>query len=736
MNDWEIITQLLADATEQPPAARQQWLRSRGHPESITQEALRLLSAWEDDPDFLEITTPPPTTLGPWRIGREIGAGGMGRVYEGFHSDPSIQRRVAIKVIGGRRFAPELIDSFLSERSILARLEHPGIARLYDTGTTPQGLPFFAMEFVDGHPIDAYAETHQLDTRARVRLLLAVTSAVAFAHQNFIVHGDLKPGNILVTAQGEPRLLDFGVGRILHSGPTDSAAPSPMLTPANASPEQWEGASLTPASDVFQLGLLLKSLLTGTKGQSDRDLNQIIAKCTAIDPLARYATAETLHDDLRRWLDHFPVTAVAPTRAYRAAKLLRRHPLWAAIAATLVLGIITTTWQARRAMLNERRAIHQSEETRKFSRQMLTRMTGLPVTMRKQVVETSVELLRSIEQPGERDPVILLELAHAWAALGKVQGLPTTANLGLSTAAAESYSRAIALAERARPGSEKASLLALASYVAEAARVAVRNKDTSAITTLTLKLTETTQALERFEPSSDLATAYSELAYLHSLNDRKTAMALYRKAIEQFDRAPSPDLAQKAFALKRLGGLHLSEKQIPEGIARYQAALSIERQIHADPYSISFTLSDLGLAQRLLGHLPAALALYQEALTIREAAVAADPNNIRAISGVASTLRYLSWVHFEAGRPREAVALTRRSLDFHRRASSGKLAWAQLDLARFLRKDNPKTNAAEVSRMILAVKQSLQQDPDNSLTAELAAFEAATIKTPHSPAAK
>lgn len=732
MNDWELVTQLLAEATERPPTERHQWIRASGLPESITQEALRLLAAWEDDPDFLEVSSPPPPNLGPWRIGREIGSGGMGRVYEAFHADPTIERRVALKVIGGRRFSPGLIDSFLRERAILARLEHPSIARLYDTGTTPQGLPYFAMEFVDGQPIDVYTQSRQLSTRDRVTLLRAVAKAVAFAHQNLIVHGDLKPSNILVTPQGEPRLLDFGVGRTLQSDPAETDDFTKMLTPAHASPEQWEGRPLTPASDVFQLGLLLKSVLAGTPGESNRELTEIIRKCLATEPLARYPTADALQDDLRRWLDHAPVTAVPPSWTYRTSKLLRRHPLWAAVAATLVLGALTTAWQARRAIQNERRALHQSEETRKFSRQLLDKMTGLPVTMRKQVVETSVELLRSLEQPGERDPVVLLDLAHAWASLGKVQGLPTAPNLGQSVAAAESYAHAIALAERAQPGNPKAAWRALTIYYAEAGRVAVRNHDNQAVGAYAQKLSGAIQALEPFGISSRLATATSELAYLRSLTDRKAAMDLYRNAITQFDAAPDPDLPQKAFALKRLGGLLLSDKQILEAVTRYEAALAIERQIKADPFSISFTLSDLGLAQRLQKRFPAAIALYREALAIREEALKADPSNMRAIDGVASTLRYLAWAHFDAGQPAEAAALARRALEFRRRSAAppsgdafarSRLAWAQLDLATFLRKQNPKGSTAEIAPLILAIKQSLQKETDKELSNALTAFE-------------
>lgn len=256
MNEWELITTLLAEATERPAHERRQWLLGSAHSPAVKQAALRLLETWEADPDFLEIETPPPQSIGPWRIGREIGSGGMGRVYEGFFSDGEMQRRVAIKVIGGQRFAPERIEAFLQERAILARLEHPGIARLYDTGTTAQGFPYFAMEFVAGQAIDRYMQEQQPTLRERVRLFVEIAKAVAFAHHHLVVHGDLKPSNILVTQEGDPRLLDFGAGNILQAGnllSVSSAEPLPILTPKHASPEQLEGKPITPASDVYQL---------------------------------------------------------------------------------------------------------------------------------------------------------------------------------------------------------------------------------------------------------------------------------------------------------------------------------------------------------------------------------------------------------------------------------------------------------------------------------------------------
>jgi eukaryotic-like serine/threonine-protein kinase len=323
---------------------------------------------------------------------------------------------------------------------------------------------------------------------------------------------------------------------------------------------------------------------------------------------------------------------------------------------------------------------------------------------------------------------VLLELAYAWRTLGALQGLPTAANLGELGAAEQSYAKAIALAERAGSGRRKQSLTALTAYYAESARVHRAKQDGDQVRALLGKLEGATKALAAFGPSSDVATAYSELAYFHSLTDHKQGIAEYRQAIAEFERAPGADLKQKAFAQKRLGALLLAEKEVAQGAEQYRAALAIERRIGAAPFDISFTLSDLGLAARLQGRLPEALRHYQEALQIREAAYLADPSSMRTMNGLASTLSYLSWVHTDAGRMEEAVAHSRRSLEMRRKAAAAspenarlrtQAAWEQYYLAEFLRKQNAARNAGEIQGLLAGVRQALAKDPDAGLAAEL-----------------
>lgn len=337
----------------------------------------------------------PPTMIGAYRILREIGHGGMGVVYLGERADGEYRKQVAIKLItsGRGRLDRDMERRFRRERQILAQFEHPGIARLVDGGATAEGQPYFVMEYIEGLPLLEYSQTQHLSTAARLELFLSVCDAVAHAHQRLVVHRDLKPGNILISAGGTAKLLDFGLARVLH--PDDGGASSdditqaglPIMTPAYASPEQVRGAPYAVSDDVYSLGIILYELLTAkrpyhvpgdsltemvrvvceetpplpSQAVSDDhlrrrlrgDLDNIAAKALEKDPRLRYATVDDLASDLRRHLSGLPVRARPATFLYRAGKLLRRHRVAipaGALAAILILAFAGAAWwQARRA---------------------------------------------------------------------------------------------------------------------------------------------------------------------------------------------------------------------------------------------------------------------------------------------------------------------------------------------------------------------------------------------------
>lgn len=277
-------------------------------------------------------------TLGAFRIERELGRGGMGIVYLAARADGAYEQQVAIKWLPlGRPEAGHAVQ-FRRERQIHAQLRHPNIARLLDGGRSADGHLWFALEHVEGLPVDAHAARAGLDWRARVRLLLPVIEAVQFAHGRLLLHRDIKPDNVLVDSDGRPKLIDFGVAALL----ADAAAPS-ACTPGFASPEQLAGAPTDAASDIWQLGHLLRHVLAAaTHGHAapayPRDLAAIIAKATDPLPARRYATASALHDDLKRVLRHRPVAARPPRLPHRLSLLLRAHPWGSASSLLAVLA--------------------------------------------------------------------------------------------------------------------------------------------------------------------------------------------------------------------------------------------------------------------------------------------------------------------------------------------------------------------------------------------------------------
>jgi eukaryotic-like serine/threonine-protein kinase len=376
--------------------------------------------------------------VGPYRIVEEIGVGGMGEVYRAFRADDQYRKEVAIKMIRAGQDSKFVVARFKNERQALASLDHVNIARLLEGGTTDDGVPYFVMELIEGEPLNDYCDHHRLTTTDRLRMFLQVCAAVQFAHQRLIIHRDLKPSNILVTAEGVPKLLDFGIAKILDPAAAEAAEPTLSLfrplTPGYASPEQVKGESITTASDVYSLGVLLYELLTGHRPyrvsghapheiaraicefeperpssvlwQSDSrdtaggagispasvstvregtpeklskrlrgDLDSIVLMALRKEPQRRYASVEQYAADIRRHLDNLPVTASKDTVRYRAAKFIRRHKVGFAATTTVVLtllaGIVITAHEARIARAERILAEQRFTDMRELARSNL-----------------------------------------------------------------------------------------------------------------------------------------------------------------------------------------------------------------------------------------------------------------------------------------------------------------------------------------------------------------------------
>jgi tetratricopeptide (TPR) repeat protein len=435
--------------------------------------------------DASAVAGAPPPRFGGYRVVREVGRGGMGVVYEGT-SDDEFQRRVAIKVAPWAGAGALLDARFRLERQILSGLDHPHIARFLDGGTEG-AQPYFVMEFVDGVPLTTHVRTARLDVRARIALVRDICAALDYAHQHLVVHRDLKPSNILVTPDGIPKVLDFGIAKLLGPDAAETGATIGLTswTPGYASPEQVLGTPVSTRSDVYSLGLVLYEVLTGEAAQradtsspvalarsvceteppapSARaaaaghrvlarelrgDLDTIVAMAIRKEPERRYASMAAFADDLGRYLAGLPVAARPNTWTYRARKFVARHRV-AAVAAVLVGasiagGTTAAVYQARRA---ERRFAQVRGLANAFVFDVHDRVAALPgaTEARRAIVRTALTYLENLREEATGDASLAHELAAAYERVGTVQGHPLSANLGEPDAALQSYARAATL---------------------------------------------------------------------------------------------------------------------------------------------------------------------------------------------------------------------------------------------------------------------------------------------------
>jgi tetratricopeptide (TPR) repeat protein/predicted Ser/Thr protein kinase len=432
-----------------------------------------------------------PRRIGPYELDSLLGRGGMGAVYLAHRADGQFEQKLAIK-LADLPLATELFrERFRQERQILAGLQHPYIARLLDGGVTAEGELYLAMEYVDGVPIQRFCEANKLSERQRIELFLRVCEAVQFAHRNLVVHRDLKPDNILIAADGTPRLLDFGTAKLLSPARGETASELTReaylaFTPQYASPEQVLGKPITTASDTYSLGVLLYLLLTGsppyelkelTTGEIlqkvceeaprkpahpaganrrfDADLEAVLMKALRKEPLERYLTPEHLSSDLCAYLEGRPVAARRGTRRYRMGKFIRRHRIGlaalAVVAVSLCGGVTGVLWQTRVANQERHRAEARSADLRQLSNSLLTELDEaiqqIPgsTAAQKLLVTRVLEHLDRMAQDAKGDRQTQLDLVDAYTRLANLQGNTYSQNLGDSAGAQASIDKAIAI---------------------------------------------------------------------------------------------------------------------------------------------------------------------------------------------------------------------------------------------------------------------------------------------------
>ncbi|HYE15945.1 MAG TPA: protein kinase [Pyrinomonadaceae bacterium] len=618
IEEWQRVEELLDAALELEPGGRRVFLEAITAP-GLRREVESLLACEEGADGFLNAPALALSadffdgdgaedragqTVGHYRIIREIGRGGMGAVYLAERSDGEFEQRVALKVVRRSLAGTDLARRFRRERQILASLNHENVARLLDGGLSEDGEPYLVMEHVEGERIDEYCDANRLSTRERLGLFLKVCDAVAYAHQRLVVHRDIKPSNVLVTPGGTPKLLDFGIAKLLDPGLAGEQTRTELraFTPDYASPEQVSGESVTTVSDVYSLGRLLQTLLKGagartpqrpagwrsdggrggrtaaanlptrpegagaatSHGLHGAELRNIVLMATRDEPARRYQSVAQLAEDVRRHLDGLPVRAQPDSLTYRTGKFVRRNRAAVTAAALVVVALLAglglALWQAGVARRERDRAERRFNDVRQLSNALLTDIAPKIENLqgateaRQSVVTQSLKYLDSLAQETGDDPQLQSELATAYEKVGDIQGNPTNPNLGDLAGAIASYEKArkmrLELLEGSPDDFEQLRLLAanhqaMGNLHAQANELEESRKHTDTALSLYEKL-----AAER-PGSPELRLALAQITYeagdaRKDISKYTEAIAFFRKALELL--APllqdNPDNAQ------------------------------------------------------------------------------------------------------------------------------------------------------------------------------------------------
>lgn len=648
---WEQVKQLFGEALEVEAGRRRAWVEARCGDEAVRREVLNLLEEYSHSEEFLEDTTLALQSavqetlegrwegrqIGSWRLVREIGRGGMGVVFEALREGEGFQARFALKLIRAGLATERLAERFRNERRVLAGLAHPGIAALIDGGTTPEGLPYLVMEYVQGVPLDRWLREQQPDLKGRLLLMAAVCDAVRHAHERLVIHRDLKPGNILVTEDGRPKLLDFGIAKLLDEGPETQGSQTVtyVLTPEYASPEQMTGGPATTATDIYSLGVLLFFVLTGGRpydlaglspleamrrvAESEPkppsaaaakdlrrilrgDLDNIVLKCLRKDPAERYRSADALAQDLQAWLDGRPVSATRPSMAYRLGKWVRRNRGQAlaltAVALSLVAGGIGTAWQAREASLERRRAEQRALEIQKLSRALVFDIHGALLQVpgsteaRALLLDRAMQFFDGAARTARGDGPLLVELAEGYRRLGNVLGSSFSDNLGRREQALDAFGKGLEIVRTAEgQGPDPFQLLRThAGLLVEAGLAAAgmqrREEAERHLAELERVNARIEQQLSGQAGGRALAAVnWGQMGMIRTiLGPREESIRLHRKALAAFEALPAAEaddagnLSQKAFVHKRLGAALMATRP-DESEQEYLKGLAIDREL-------------------------------------------------------------------------------------------------------------------------------------------------------------
>ncbi len=677
---WQQVKTVLDGALERRRAERDAYLAEacRGDDE-LRGEVESLLASEEVLGDFIEeplfdlhreerageAAPAAGDRIEAYRIVREIGHGGMGTVYLAERAEGQFEGRFALKIIRRGMDTDEVVERFRAERRILTRLDHPNIARVLDGGSTADGRPFFVMEHVEGRPLDEFCDAEGLSIPARLGLFLEVCSAVHFAHQNLVVHRDLKPANILVTRAGAPKLLDFGISKILDPDRTEpelTVLGRRAMTPLWASPEQLRGEQVTTASDVYVLGALLYLLLTGRSaygappmegealfrsvcdvdpqrpsevaGPARRllagDLDNIVLKAMHKEPPRRYASAEQLAADVQRHLEGLPVLARPDTAWYRVGKFARRHRWGVGVAALALVAIVgfsvamTQLW--RQAVREKVRAEAVSTFLKEaFEIPDPSRSKGETVTAREVLDQGTARISKDLQDQPELRATLMDTMGQVYRGLGLFESARPLQEESLAIRRSLFGNRDLRVAESLQ------NLAVLRREMGEDAAAEPLLQEALEIQ----RREGATETLDHAKALNDLA------ALLEAKGKLDAAEVLYREALDLKVRLLGREHEDVARSLKNLGGVRHAKRDYAGAERYYLEALALRRKLlGADHPEVAATLSNLAVLYEDRGDLAGAEDTYREVVEMRRKLLGSThPRLARSLSNLASFLR-------------------------------------------------------------------------------------------------
>ncbi|NOX69242.1 MAG: serine/threonine protein kinase [Gammaproteobacteria bacterium] len=632
---WKIVSTLFHEAIALDAASREHFLtRSCGTDQALRDEVDALLEVATRSAEGIDRVVESAAAdyvdqlsegehIGPYRLLRVVGRGGMGQVFLAERADQEFDRQVAIKTISWMSATPGLIERFRLERQILADLDHPNIARLLDGGRTDKDVPYLVMEYVAGKNIIEFCREQGLSIREKLQLFLKICSAVRYAHRKLVIHRDIKPSNILIMADGTPKLLDFGIARLLDADAAVTRADMRFMTPQYSSPEQLRGEAASTATDVYGLGLLLYQLLTdcfpypieGTSSPEierlvretepiapsaavqisdphsetvNADLDNIVLMAMRKEPERRYETVRGMANDVRNFLEHRPVTARTPSLHYRAGKFIKRNRTGVVAVSAALLGAIAMTVVYTQRLATERNIAEQEKRVAESATEFMVELfatntpdqaLGEKLTAREVLDRGAKKLATELDESPQVRARLLLTL-------GKVYE-----RLGLYDSARHYLEQSIDLYRNDVPDAEEITL----QNLEELAWIYYRSEDWDKADATAREALARREALVGAEDPS-LTRVLNHLGTIaYWRDDFDDSIAYYKRALELLHGKEEATQAMRAKSLNHLGIVYDSVNRTPEAERVYRESLHIRLALYGEKHPDSATaLANLG----------------------------------------------------------------------------------------------------------------------------------------------